>query len=55
MGGSMHPTKKFLEPLEPDAEVMTEGFLGGELYGISCGFGGGQSEHVAFQMPDAGR
>eukprot|EP00438_Fugacium_kawagutii_P016819 Skav203778 [mRNA] locus=scaffold206:296200:297306:+ [translate_table: standard] len=34
-------------------EVMTEGFLGGELFGISCDFGGGLSEHVAFQMPDA--
>eukprot|EP00435_Cladocopium_sp_Y103_P060348 s1080_g22.t1 len=32
-------------------QVMTQGFLGGRLFGINCNFGGGQSEHMAFVMP----
>ena len=34
-------------------QVMTQGLLGGRLFGINCNFGGGQSEHVAFVMPEA--
>ena len=34
-------------------QVMTQGFLGGRLFGINCNFGGGQSEHMAFVMPEA--
>jgi len=36
-------------------QVLTQRFLGGHLFGVDCAFGGGQSEHVAFVMPDAGR
>ncbi len=36
-------------------QVMTQRFLGGHLFGVDCSFGGGQSEHVAFVMPDTGR
>lgn len=35
-------------------QVLTQRFLGGHLFGVDCAFGGGQSEHVAFVMPDAG-
>ena len=33
-------------------QVMTQGFLGGRLLG-KCNVGGGQSEHMAFVMPEA--
>lgn len=33
-------------------QVMTQGLLGGRLLGMNCNFGGGQSEHMAFVMPE---
>lgn len=36
-------------------QILTQRFLGGHLFGVDCAFGGGQSEHVAFVMPDAGQ
>ena len=34
------------------AQVMTQKLVGGHLFGISCGLGGGQSERMAFHMPE---
>ena len=34
------------------AQVMTQKLVGGHLFGISCGLGGGQSERIAFHMPE---
>jgi len=33
-------------------QVMTQSMLGGKLFGVSCGLGGGQSERLAFHMPE---
>ena len=33
-------------------QVMTQKKLGGQLYEKNCDYGGGQSEHVAFYMPE---
>lgn len=35
-------------------QVMTQDRVGGKLFGVSCGFSGGQSERMAFYMPEAG-
>ena len=33
-------------------QVMTQKRLGGNIFGVTCSLGGGQSEHVAFYMPE---